>query len=495
MTLHPRIYLFRVLIIAATVSVVWHLLLIFYMPPFEDMEIFSLQSQSGLPENNLRIKLAGKKQSGTTDEQGEPGQAGSISDEFSIDNEKWAELLSKLEDNTGLTNAYKANNDDIDSKTKVKKSYIYRERKHEDIVIKDVFPTIHNINKPFAEILAAAPKDLQEHNERNQIIKSYRDWTLGKNNATTLFVNIENNVNKRLLTPLIFPKNKRTQYFDDNLTLPKGLQLSNFIRRYFHYDPDKGDLPIATRELYYQNLQRLAYSFSSDPSFLFLDYFLENLNKEDFLKNSLFQASKLDGTKTQTELLFALEDIYHIQQRAWRYYFQYEKIYPSFPEKNKLYLRNETLKRVIEGYKDTLKSKDIDSYEKIEYLYRIKREEILDYLIAHTPEAYRLSDALFEKAALYWQAGYRKKDSELMAKAVELWASIPLEEPQQATSTSNLSQTTLKQLSPSLVKFLRSNGLSNQAATHDIQRIISSRHSVRILKKRQREEQLLWTGD
>ena len=64
---------------------------------------------------------------------------------------------------------------------------------------------------------------------------------------------------------------------------------------------------MAIRELYYQNLQRLAYVFSPDPTYFMLDYFQENLNKEDFLKNSLYLVSKNLGSKAATEMLLLLK--------------------------------------------------------------------------------------------------------------------------------------------------------------------------------------------
>src|SRR5690606_11159255 len=111
----------------------------------------------------------------------------------------------------------------------------------------------------------------------------------------------------------------------------KTQQLSNFINRYFQYDPNEGDLPIATRELYFKNLERLLYSFSSDQTYLYLDFYLENLNKADFLYQALNQAARLDGTKTATELLFTIERIYEIQQRAWKAYFEFDGLYADIP--------------------------------------------------------------------------------------------------------------------------------------------------------------------
>ena len=166
-------------------------------------------------------------------------------------------------------------------------------------MVKDVFPTIHNIDQHFEEILNAAPERLEEYVRRNKIIEQYRDPKVS-DRADLMEVNFKEITKNGTLGPLNFPAPARQQYFDETLAEDKTLQLSNFINKYYDYDPNNGDLPIATRELYYQNLERLIYSFSNDPTYFYLDYYFENLNKEDFLFNALNSASKLDGTKTAT---------------------------------------------------------------------------------------------------------------------------------------------------------------------------------------------------
>lgn len=89
------------------------------------------------------------------------------------------------------------------------------------------------------------------------------------------------------------------------------------------------------RDLYYQNLQRLAYTFSSDSTYFSIDYLQENLNKEDYLKNSMNLLSELKGTKTATEILFTLENIYEIQSNAIGQFFINENNLKQLPSEQK----------------------------------------------------------------------------------------------------------------------------------------------------------------
>jgi hypothetical protein len=258
------------------------------------------------------------------------------------------------------------------------------------------------------------------------------------------------------------------------------------------YDPDEGDLPIATRELYYDNLQRIAYIFSSDPTYFYLDYFLENLNKEEFLKNSLYQAASLDGSKTQTELLFAIEDIYHIQQRAWNYYFSFGNMKNNLTEEKKNRLRNETLRRVHERYKNVLKEKGINQYNDIIALYSNKRLEIMDYILEHTPDGYRKNDALFERAFINWQQGVMANQADKKLLAIMQWLAITPDTMRADANTDFLSRESWQQLIPLLKGYLVANQAERQMAETKIQVTLNQRNQNKMAAKQAREERLLW---
>jgi len=477
-------------------SFVVHAIIIFYMPPEMVTLIFGPPGNSDKPHTLSVVlkgdlsKLAKGEKEGDQDaqEQGEFDGNG---------NSKWADLLKRLQENAELTQSFPQKYEDLLSNRSIGDSYVHRDRHHQDIVVKEVFPTIYDVDKPFKDILAAAPKQLDDYLERNEVIEQYRDWRLGKPDQP-IKLNISGKAHGKIKKgPLHFPKNERAKYFDDTLKQSKEAQLSNFIRQYFTYDPDKGDLPIATRELYYDNLQRLAYPFSNDPTYFYLDYYLENLNKEDFLNHSIYQASKLDGSKTQTELLFALQDIYHIQQRAWNYYFNFESQYQVMPMDKKNRLRTETLKRVDQRYQKVLERKKIKNYKQIRELYSKKRMEIMDYILEKTPDNYRKYDALFERAAIEWELGTDNIEPQHLQNAANAWLklyqSLNGQKPSGEAGDNFLNYNALSRMAPILLRYLSSqNTLEKRALQTQIDQTLTFRFQERLQAKREREEKLLW---
>jgi len=475
-------------------SVVFHIVLIFFEPPnLIEAEPISLELSSSAGEQ-MKIKLIDAGQSGAFLSNGAQDSLNmnSLEGILDIDQEKWGELIERLKDNANLTSAFKQVYEDFRPENNTSRSYIYRDRRQEDIVVKEVFPTIYSIDKDFSEILNAAPKELDEHNKRNEIIRDFRKLQQGQLTQNALKITLTDKGDKLNKIPLVFAQEDRKKYFDDTLKLPKEVQLNNFVRRYFSYDPDEGDLPIATRELYYNNLQRIAYIFSNDPTYFYLDYFLENLNKEDFLKNSLQQAASLDKTKTQTELLFAIEDIYHIQQRAWNYYFSFGNIKNNLPEEKKNRLRNETLRRVYERYKDVLKEKGVSNNNDILALYSRKRVEIMDYIIQNTPQGYRKNDALFERAVIHWQQGVMANQENEKLLAIEQWLSISSDNTQASDNSEFLNYEAWSKLIPLLKEYLMEHQAERQLTQTKIQLTLNQRNQTRLAAKQAREERLLW---
>lgn len=472
-------------------SIIIHAIIIFYMPPEYITLMFGPpgNSETGQP---LQITLTGDLadvQQAADQGENEGDQSGDFSG--SVDG-KWADLLQRLEANKNLSQSFPQKYEDLYSDGRVSDSYIRRNRQHEDIVVKEVFPTIYEIDKPFKDILAAAPKKLDEYMERNEVIEEFRNWNEGKT-KNVIKLNISDNKKGKVKKgPLHFAKPDRSKYFDDTLKQSKESQLSNFIRQYFDYDPDQGDLPIATRELYYDNLQRLAYPFSSDPTYFYLDYYLENLNKEDFLNHSIYQAAQLDGSKTQTELLFALQDIYHIQQRAWNNYFNFKSLYKRLPQERKNRLRTETLRRVDQRYEQVLADKNIKNYQEIRDLYTKKRTEIMDYILEKSPQQYRTADARFERAAIQWEHGVDSNKSEELDAAAKDW--LELQNLMQNSSADEfLNKSALQKMLPWLQRFTASKTpLEKRSLQVRIDQLLQFRFQDRLQQKRQREEKILW---
>lgn len=491
---------------ALIASLIFHYLFINYFPVdwLERLSLFSEnQQQDFIITSKIEVSLVG--------EEGEPGfseqsmqqegngqaegdQGGGLT---GIDQEKWGDLLSRLEENTGFKGEYSESHDNIIQNSNVSERYINRERHHEDIVVKDVFPTIHNIDKAFEDVLKAAPEKLTEYVERNEIIEQFRS----QDSSSQVDLTIESLTTTESgdLGPLSFPASEREKFFDSTLANDKTSQLSDFIRKYFSYDPNEGDLPIATRELYLKNLERLLYKFSSDPSYFHLDFFLENLNKEDFLHNALDQATKLQGSKTATELLFSVERIYEIQQRAWKTYFEFDASYADIPEARKEKLRVETLRRVNERYKEVLQKKGIEDFSDLEKKYLQRRYEIMEYIIKHTPDNYRLQDALFEQAAILWKMGITNNDKKVKERAIAQWQTIITE-----AKANNFSQDAYEdflnlehlRVLEALIYVYQREGDANKAMREKrISTFLLQRQNERLAKKQKREERLLWPRD
>ena len=376
-----------------------------------------------------------------------------------------------------------------------KKSYIYRKRRYQDIVVKEVFPTLYTIDQPFSKIIQRSREELKTHNQRNHVIEDFRTWQKGIDPREFQKIEIIYGHASDGKTPLYLPKKERMRYLDKTLKFDKETQLKDFVRRYFDYDANEGDLPKAVRDLYYENLQRLAYQFSSDPTYFMLDYFQENLNKEDFLKNSLAQVSKLRGSKTATELLFTIENIYDIQGRAVRLLFKFIRLHPNLSADKKNKLRTETLKRVMKRYKPLLSQKKVFDERVAFDLYSKKRLEIMNFLIRETPRSYRLRDALFEKGKIYWEMA-RADFSNFgnVRSAVQTWSKI-------ASIRSDrgdfINLKAYQEIRPLLNKLYIKNPNNNVASLNytvafSINDTLNENLSDQLSRKREREDRLLW---
>lgn len=394
----------------------------------------------------------------------------------------WGDLVDRLKEVEELKGKASNKFDNIIKDGSTSDKYIYRERNYEDIMVKDVFPTLDTIEKPFSELVKNAPNDLEKFLERNEIIEKYRKNSFEAEEPikTEIVKNISDKKSKKILE---MKKEEREKYFDKTLPLKKEEQLSGFIEKFLGFDPNKGDLPFMFRDLYYKNLQRLAYNFSSDSTYFTIDYFQENLNKEDYLKNSMNMLSELKGTKTASEILFSLENIYEIQSNAIQQYFMNQNL---FDEKSKdKELRKETIKQVLKRYKPVLDSKKLKNYDDVWTIYSKKKEEIIDYLIKTTPENYRISDAYFEKGRILWERGTRKSDPKILSEAIKYWNKIPSEK----NSGDFLNEKAYMQIQTELKKNLNQ---LERITEMQISQILSMRLFEALNEKKLREDKLLW---
>lgn len=458
--------------------------------------IYPPESQLAQKDKSLSLSFGEEEGDSENDgeEEGDGEGGGGFEENPDFDKDKfkdgkWKDLVDRLEESSQLRKNFKNNFEGVVRDGNVDDSYIFRKRDYEDITVKEVFPTVHNIDKPFAEEVQKAPEELSVHKERNRIIDLYRNLT---KDADLNYVELEGDREKRSKSPLEMPREDRMQYLDRNLPRKKEAQMDDFISRFMNYDPDTGDLPVFIRDLYYENLQRLAYTFSSDPTYFTIDYFQENLNKEDFLKNSLALYSEMQDKKAGTEILFTLENIYEIQSRALNLYFQNKKSFPLLSEESRKELRVEVIRRVLERYQPILEEKNISSSEDVNRLYTEKRLDIMDNLIRNTPDGYRVADAKFEKARIHWEyAGTlsNEKKYEEEKKAIQIWKSI------QETDRANgdfLNEKSWNEIRDILQKSPQLGENMNFNARNRINMAIRMRLNEALKQKKIREDRLLW---
>ncbi|MES0490428.1 MAG: hypothetical protein ABUK01_10575 [Leptospirales bacterium] len=492
-------------------AIALHTIAFVYLYLFTDILDFTQQGSPKQPELTFQIESpveSNKKQTKDkkSKEKQEKGKSGLAFDEqYGIDKKKWGDLIGRMEksDNLGSFNKTFENLfPDIGRGNKFGKSYIYRKRHNYDLTVKDVFPTLKNIDKPFSEQIKKSRKVLRDYKKRNEIIEKYQEWKKGDLPTDRIEINLVKYPTSKSSIPLRFSAEQREKYFDATLPYSKDKQLEMFLQKYMTYHPDKGDLPIAVRELYYDNLQRILQAFSYDQTYMELDYFEEALNKEDFLKQSMFQVSKLNGTKTASELLFSIENIYEIQQNAWKYLFEFGKIYEQLSAEKKQTLRVETLRRIYKRYKPLADSKKITSSEDAVVIYSNKRLEIMNYLIENTPDGYRSYDAKFQKAKILWNRGYALKDEKYTDLAVqeflklidqvgEYGSNVPDENDEKNKYNDFLREKALHLMLPLLQQYATGEGDRN-SLIYGIQNIIINSDRDRMHKKMIREKELLW---
>jgi hypothetical protein len=400
----------------------------------------------------------------------------------------WDKLVQDLESTSDLRKNFKNDFDNVFPNAGVSDSYVRRNREYEDIIVKEVFPTLYTIHDPFKVDLEQAEDNLAVHKERNRIIEEFRK---GDDQSPPITMKLSLEGEKPPREPLQMGKPDRTDYLDNTIKQKKEKQLDEFIARYMGYDPNKGDLASFVRDLYYENLQRLAYSFSGDPSYFVIDYFQENLNKEDFLKQMMSLLSQNLGSKVGTEILFTLENIYDIQARALNEYFKSLALLNAATEEQKKTIRFETIRRVVEKYKPILREKKIRNARDVELAYTTKRLQMMDSLIANTPNGYRLSDAYFEKGRILWEAGMFRGDEALLNEAIANWSKI---KPSKSEDSEFLAGKTFDSLLFALRdgELRDSFGNISPISKERIDMVIRYRLGDLLEKKKLREDKLLW---
>ncbi len=392
---------------------------------------------------------------------------------------EWKDLVQNLEATKDLRKNFSESYDNINQDGSVSPKYIKRFRHFEDMVVKDVFPTINSIEKDFSEEIALSEEALENHNTRNEIIEEFRNQSSEERVELEISKNVTKKSNPK--KPILkMSKEERDSYFDSSLKQTKENQLAEFLEKFGGYDPEEGDLPLVFRDLYYKNLQRLAYGFSTDPTYFTADYFEENLNKEDYLRNSMALASKWKGKKTSIEILFSILDIYEIQQRAIDQYFKNLEIQKNLSSLDKKEIRNEVIRLVLKKYSSIFKDKNITSYEDIKSLYFKKLVSLTNHMLKTTPESYRMKDIYFERGRIYWENALNQNKSENYELAIKEWSKIE----KVSKKGDFLNEETYEMIKP----FLSNYNLNRELISGQL----LNRLNKHLGSKREREDKLLW---
>ena len=430
----------------------------------------------------------GGYQQGPMAESGKPGE-GDFAEQYGIPGGKWKEQLDRTEEGEKLSENFGSKDDGASVNQSVPEEYRKRKRDYRNIIAKDIFPTLNTIEKPFREEIKEAPQQLEQMEERNEVIENYRLWREGK------AIPHKRRTKVKLDRPqqgsagrLAFDDAARRRYFDETLAEPKEKQLDRFLQDYGNYDPNEGDLPRAIRDLYYENLQRVASSFHPDMTYLAIDYFHEALNKEEFLRKALDVASKKKGTKYATEILFAIENIYEIQGRALKLLFEVKRHIAGLSPKERENIRVQTLDKVVKRYIPLAEKKGIRNERAALQHYYLKRSEILDYLMENTPGGYRTKDATFAKGRIFWESIDRSDPSSWgqAKRAVDIWRTID----SLSSSGDFVAEELHKAMKEPMAKFRALNTPEGQridiAIAQNLNRLMQ--------KKTERENRLLWSS-
>jgi hypothetical protein len=494
----------------------FYLSLLMHLSLFTHLAIRGLKAKDVEICNQPQIQLSarvvpGPKAPGTPGSPGEEGEQsdgggfdhgpmadsrgrgeGDFAEEFGIPGGKWKEQLERTEEGEALNDAWSDKDDkDKSINQSVPEEYRKRKRDYRNIIAKDIFPTLHNIEKPFRDEIKEAPQELERMHERNEVIENYRLWREGKAIPDKKRNKVRvNRTEQGSLGSLSFDTAARRKYFDETLSVSNEQQLDRFLKDYGEYDPNEGDLPRAMRDLYYENLQRVASSFHPDMTYLAIDYYHEALNKEEFLRKALNIASKKKGTKYATEVLFAVENIYEIQGRALDLLYKVKQHIDTVPPKGRENIRVQTLEKLIKRYLPLAEKKGIRNGRDAQQHYFLKRTEILDYIMENTPGGYRAKDATFAKARVFWDSAHLDAMNPAAWKnanrAVEIWRSID------ALSDNGdfVNEELYKGMREPIAKF-RS---FNSAEANQLRSIIGQGDARLMQKKIERENRLLWSA-
>ncbi len=254
--------------------------------------------------------------------------------------------------------------------TSVPKGYIFRHRDYPKILKSNLFPTLSYLEKSISDVI-------QEHHKN--------------------FSNYELELQKKTLKT---PSYKTQDLLDQIYPLDKEEQVLIFHHELIQPGQlNPLEIALFLNSFYTQNLTRLVYQYSSDPAVFISDYLDGQTNKESLLKYLLYLIRKFPDSEISVEALLAIESIFQIQQNAIIYLVDsVEKGICKFGNEDE---KNSPLQKLVCKVNTKYKvAENAYTKENMTSKYTQFRMGILNYVVLHNQNQYRLNDIKFRKFQL-----------------------------------------------------------------------------------------------
>lgn len=196
---------------------------------------------------------------------------------------------------------------------------------------------------------------------------------------------------------------------DDLMLLPEDEQLLYFKENYLEeYDPDDGNLPVLTKEFFYENLSNVIIIIDDiSASFTYIEEIFYNRPYDRYFQ-SYYKENQ--GTKTGLEFLFCLASLYDFERRGLAYLSDsYEEakrlLKDPYSQSDAFNIRAKAfvIKEVFEEIILEIKNRGYNSLDEVLDRYREEQKKIYSMIIRKSREA--RNQGLFSLGCLYWDEG------------------------------------------------------------------------------------------
>lgn len=196
---------------------------------------------------------------------------------------------------------------------------------------------------------------------------------------------------------------------DDLMLLPEDEQLLYFKENYLdEYDPEDGNLPVLTKEFFYENLSNVIIIIDDvSASFTYIEEIFYNRPYDRYFQ-SYYKENQ--GTKTGLEFLFCLASLYDFERRGLAYLSDsYEEakrlLKDPYSQSDAFNIRAKAfvIKEVFEEIILEIKNRGYNSLDEVLDRYREEQKKIYSMIIRKSREA--RNQGLFSLGCLYWDEG------------------------------------------------------------------------------------------